>query len=65
MMPEGLYSVGLEPCTNPFGNTAALRDDGRPVMPEPGETRTYELECGVLDGSAAIEAFKTSLPASA
>jgi hypothetical protein len=64
MMAEGLYAVGIEPCTNPFGEMAALRDEGWPVMLQPGETRTYELEFGVLDGSAAIEAFKTSLPAS-
>jgi hypothetical protein len=29
---------------------------------EPGETRIYELEFGVLIGKSAIEAFAASLP---
>jgi hypothetical protein len=62
MMREGLYAVGLEPATNPFGNPGELADQGYPIMLAPGETRTYELEFGVLAGADEIDAFAESLP---
>ncbi|MBV9359389.1 MAG: aldose 1-epimerase family protein [Chloroflexi bacterium] len=63
MMREGLYAVGLEPATNPFGSVPELIAKGYPVMLEPGETRRYELEFGMLVGRAAIDAFAAALPA--
>ena len=57
MMREGLYAIGLEPATNPFGNPRELIEQGFPIMLAPGETRTYELEFGVLVGPDEIEAF--------
>jgi hypothetical protein len=62
MMREGLYAVGLEPATNPFGNPSELIEQGYPIMLAPGETRTYELEFGVLVGAEEIDAFAGSLP---
>jgi len=62
MMREGLYAIGIEPATNPFGNPAELVEQGYPVMLAPGESRRYELEFGILDGGEAIDAFVGSLP---
>jgi Domain of unknown function (DUF4432) len=62
MMREGLYAIGLEPSTNPFGNPSELIEQGYPIMLEPGESRTYELEFGVLVGAEEIDAFAESLP---
>ncbi len=61
MMREGLYAVGLEPATNPFGNPSELIAQGYPIMLAPGETRTYELEFGLLVGADEIDAFAESL----
>jgi hypothetical protein len=63
MMGEGLYAVGMEPSTNGFKTIPQLLEDGAPIMLEPGEERTYELEFGVLAGGEAIDAFAASLPA--
>jgi hypothetical protein len=63
MMREGLYAIGFEPSTTPFGATRDLIAQGYPLMIKPGETREYRLEFGVLDGSADIDAFVSRLPA--
>ena len=63
MMREGLYAVGLEPATNPFGNPSDLLEQGYPLMLAPGETRTYELEFGVLAGAEEIARFAESVEA--
>lgn len=63
MMREGLYAIGMEPATNPFDNPRELIEQGYPVMLRPGESRTYELEFGVLAGREAIDEFAGSLPA--
>lgn len=61
MMREGLYAIGLEPATNPFGNPRELIEQGYPIMLAPGEERRYELEFGVLVGEAEIDAFAASV----
>ncbi|MDQ3893651.1 MAG: aldose 1-epimerase family protein [Actinomycetota bacterium] len=61
MMREGLYAIGLEPATNPFGNPSELIEQGYPLMLAPGERRTYELEWGILEGVEEIDAFAASL----
>lgn len=61
MMAEGLYTVGMEPATNPTGSVAELLEKGYPVMLEPGESREYNLEFGVLAGGAEIDGFAASL----
>ena len=62
MMREGLYAIGFEPSTTPFGATRDLISQGYRLMMEPGETREYRLELGILDGSAEIDAFVAGLP---
>ena len=62
MMREGLYAIGMEPSTNPFGDLEELLADGYPLMLEPGESRTYETEFGILNGAEAIDAFAAALP---
>jgi Domain of unknown function (DUF4432) len=63
MMGEGLYAVGMEPATNGFKTIPELIEAGFPIMLEPGEERTYQLEFGVLAGGGEIDAFAASLPA--
>jgi len=62
MMREGLYAIGLEPATNPFGTPEELISQGFPIVLRPGETRTYELEFGVLAGEQELARFEESLP---
>jgi hypothetical protein len=57
MMGEGTYAVALEPGTNRAIPRAELRDQGEIIELEPGKSRTYDLEVGVLDGTMAIDAF--------
>ena len=61
MMREGLYALGMEPATNPFGNPKDLLAQGFPLVLEPGEVRRYELEYGILAGGDAIERFEAAL----
>jgi Domain of unknown function (DUF4432) len=61
MMREGLYALGMEPATNPFGHPKDLAEQGFPVVIEPGEQRRYELEYGILAGGDAIERFEATL----
>ena len=63
MMREGLYAIGLEPATNPFGNPRELIEQGYAIMLAPGEERSYELEFGVLAGADEIDAFAASVDA--
>jgi hypothetical protein len=62
MMREGLYAIGLEPSTNPFGELQDLLAQGYKLMLEPGESRTYETEFGILNGAEAIDVFARGLP---
>jgi hypothetical protein len=62
MMGEGLYAVGMEPSTNTFGEVADLLEAGWPLMMEPGEERTYQVEFGVLAGGHEIDRFAAQLP---
>ena len=62
MMREGLYAIGFEPSTTPFGATRDLIAQGYPLMMAPGERREYRLEFGILDGADAIDAFVAKLP---
>ena len=63
MMREGLYAIGLEPATNPFGNPRELREQGYRLDLEPGEQRMYRLEFGILDGRDAIDRFRAEVEA--
>jgi hypothetical protein len=57
MMGQGAYVSGLEPSTNWTSGRAAERAAGRLRFLEPGETRRYHLEIGVLASRAEIDAF--------
>jgi hypothetical protein len=61
MMREGLYAIGFEPSTTPFGATSDLIAQGYPLMMQAGESRSYELEFGILAGGEAIDAFTAAL----
>ena len=62
MMGEGQYAVGIEPCTNGFGREQ-VRQAGELITLQPGEKRVYDLEVGVLDGAAEIEALRNQVNA--
>jgi hypothetical protein len=57
MMGRGAYVLGLEPATNWTLGRAAERAAGRLKFLEPGETRSYFVEIGVLASRAEIDAF--------
>jgi len=57
MLGEGTYGVAMEPTTNRDAGRFDARERGELAYLAPGEARTYDLEIGVLDGSAAIDSF--------
>jgi len=57
MLGEGAYAVAMEPTTNRDAGRFDARERGELAFLAPGEIRRYELELGVLDGAAAIDAF--------
>lgn len=57
MPGEGSYAVGLEPGTNPAISRAEARRQGKIIELDPGDTRTYDLELGALNGAAELDAF--------
>lgn len=61
MMSEGMYVMGIEPC-NTFG-IGITRQQGLGMLKflEPGETREYQLEIGILDGPDEISAFEREI----
>ncbi len=61
MMGQGLYVSGLEPATNWTTGRAAERAASRLRFLEPGESRSYRLEIGVLASQAEIAAFEQTL----
>ncbi len=58
MLADVDYVVGIEPVNTKIANRAELRAAGRLPMLAPGESRDMELEIGVLEGTAEIEAFR-------
>jgi hypothetical protein len=58
MTGEGIYVVGMEPGTNWVDGRGPERDAGRLILLQPGETRSYQLEIGVLACQAEIAAFE-------
>ena len=63
MMGEREYVMGLEPATNGVTGRANERRNGRLATLRPGQSRTYELELGVLDGPKAIAAMTREIRA--
>lgn len=62
MMGEGQYAVGIEPCTNTFGREIA-RARGQLTILQPGDSRNYDIEVGVLEDAAQVEAFRRRVDA--
>lgn len=58
MMGEGTYVLGMEPANCWVEGRAKERERGTLQFLQPGETREYELEIGVLSGPLEIEAFE-------
>jgi len=54
---SGTYVVAMEPSTNRDAGRFDARERGELQHLEPGETRSYELELGVLAGPDAIDKF--------
>ncbi|HSS93968.1 MAG TPA: aldose 1-epimerase family protein [Candidatus Dormibacteraeota bacterium] len=63
MLGEGIYGVAMEPTTNRDAGRFDARERGELAYLAPGEARVYDLEIGVLDGSAAIDAFAARVDA--
>lgn len=57
MVGQGEYVTGLEPANCLVEGRDKDRERGILQFLEPGESRSYELEIGVLDGNAAIDAL--------
>ena len=57
-MGEGFYVLGLEPGNCYVEGRAKERQRGTLQSIEPGETREFSLEIGVLEGKEEIEAFR-------
>ncbi len=58
MNGEGTYVAGMEPGTNTANGRSYEREQGRLILLEPGESRFYNLEIGVLSGQEEIKEFE-------
>ena len=57
MLGEGTYGVAMEPTTNRDAGRFDAKERGELRFLAPGESRSYELEVGALDGVTAIDSF--------
>ncbi|PIE31549.1 hypothetical protein CSA56_17960 [candidate division KSB3 bacterium] len=57
MNGEGAYVVGMEPGTHMADGRSLERKEGRLITLDPGESRFYNLEIGVLSGRDEIAEF--------
>lgn len=65
MLGEGTYAVAMEPSTNRDAGRFDARERDELAFLEPGESRRYDLEIGVLDGAAAIDNFASRVATAA
>lgn len=63
MLGEGTYAVGIEPSTNRTAGRLDARERGELIELGPGESRSYDLELGALDGEAEIDGFAARVAA--
>ena len=57
MLGEGTYGVAMEPTTNRDAGRFDARECGELAYLAPGQSRSYDIEIGALDGAPAIDAF--------
>ena len=57
MLGEGTYVVGIEPSTNRTAGRLDARERGELIELAAGESRSYDLELGALDGAKEIDDF--------
>jgi hypothetical protein len=57
MMGQGTYVCGVEPSSNLLEGRGEERREGRLLLLEPGQSRSYCVELGVLASQAEIDAF--------
>lgn len=60
MLGHGHYVVGIEPGTNAADGRLAARNRDELILLDPGDSRRYELELGVLQDADAIARFEQS-----
>ena len=63
MMGEDQYAMAMEPSTNRDAGRWDAKERGELQYLAPGETRSYDLEIGALDGAEAIDAFERRVEA--
>lgn len=63
MMGEDTYALAMEPSTNRDAGRWDAIKRGELLYLEPGESRTYDLEIGALDGAGAISDFAARVEA--
>lgn len=61
-MVKHAYLIGIEPANCRIATNAKLKSQGILPVLEPGESRVYEIEFGVLEGKGEIDAFRKALP---
>jgi hypothetical protein len=57
-----MHVVGMEPANCLVQGRAKERERGTLQFIEPGETREFHIEIGVLSGKAEIEEFESQVP---
>ncbi|MGH7765602.1 MAG: DUF4432 family protein, partial [Candidatus Dormibacteraceae bacterium] len=57
MLGEGIYGVAMEPTTNRDAGRFDAKDRRELGFLAPGEQKSYDIEIGVIEGEAAIDAF--------
>ncbi len=62
-MGDGNYVVGLEPSTNRVAGRLDARPRGELIELAPGESRSYTLELGVLEGASTLDQFAARVAA--
>lgn len=60
---SGMYTLGLEPCTNHVLGRAAARERGELITLEHGQSRTYRTALSVVSGAAALQALEARIAA--
>jgi hypothetical protein len=65
MLGEGTYAVALEPTTDRDAGRFDAKERDELLWLEPGASRSYRLEVGVLNGATEIASFEDRINAAA